>query len=100
VCGGIHPKALERIEIQILNIKRGWFKNNLKLVVMLETVGILAIAPIRGTAGGFHICDIPGFWTQRAEKSCGIEGSGTLFYIVGLLNDTPFLSPVVLQGQN
>jgi hypothetical protein len=58
---GIDAKGLQAVEIDILNLKRRRFHDDLVLVIVLKPVGILAISTIGWTTGGFHIGDSPWF---------------------------------------
>jgi hypothetical protein len=88
-----NAKRLQTIEIDLLNVKGGRFHDDLILIVILKPIGILSISAIGRPTGRLNIGHPPGFWTQGSEKSSRMEGSGTHFHIIGLLNHTPLICP-------
>src|SRR5215471_3150591 len=55
----------EAREVKILTFRRCRLQDHLKLIEMLQPVGVLAIAAIGRTAGRLHIGGAPGFGPQR-----------------------------------
>ena len=98
VLRGVDPEALQRIEIEVLNVHGGRLHDHLELVIMLKPVGVLAVAPVGGTARRLDIGDIPGLRTEHPKEGGRVEGSGALLDVVGLLNDTTLFGPVILKG--
>jgi hypothetical protein len=78
---------------------RRWLHYHLKLVIMLEPIGILAIATVRGPPGRLNIGDIPGLRPEHPEESGRVEGPSPLFRIVGLLNDASLSGPIALKRE-
>ncbi|MNF09476.1 hypothetical protein D3C80_2101490 [compost metagenome] len=50
------PQALQ---IQLLDIIRRWLQNDLKLMMLVQTVRVLPITSVRRTAGRLHVSHIP-----------------------------------------
>src|SRR5207302_6169755 len=50
VAGQVEAERAQRIEIELLYVERRRFQNDLKLIVLAEAEGVIAVAPIRGTA--------------------------------------------------
>ena len=67
---------------------------------MLEPVGIFTIAPVSGASGWLDVRHVPRFRPENTEKSSGIERAGTLFRIIGLLDDAALFCPLALQGED
>ena len=55
----IDADRLQRAEIEVLQVRRRGFQDRLVLVIMLQPVGVLAIAPILGTPAGLDIGRAP-----------------------------------------
>ena len=62
----IDANCLKRAKIKRLKVGWARFDHDLILIVMLQAVRVLAVAPIRGAARGLHICRCPGFRAKRA----------------------------------
>src|SRR5207244_5980953 len=43
---------------------------------------------------------LPGLRTQRPQKRGRVEGSGSHFQIVGLMNDAALVSPIAVEGED
>ena len=65
--------------------------------MLVEAVGIVAVAAIGGAAAGLHVGDAIGFGPEHAQESFRAHGAGADFDIVGLLNDAAALGPVFFQ---
>ncbi len=94
------PKALQRIEVEVEDVQRRRLHDHLELVVMLQPVGVLAVAAVGRAAGRLHVGDVPRLGAEDAQEGGGIEGAGPLLGIIGLLDHAPLLGPVALQGEN
>jgi len=91
------PKVLR---LSRLYIHGRWLEYYLILVVVLEAVGILAVASVRGPARGFYIGDIVRFGTKTSEQGGWVESAGAYFDIIRLLNDTTVIVPIFFNSQN
>ncbi len=100
VQGHINADGLKGAKIEILQIWRAGFDQNLVLVVMLQPVRVLAIAPIRGAARGLHIGRGPRLRAQAAQCGARMEGACAHFHIVGLQNRAALGRPIGLQSQD
>ena len=92
-----HPQANEILVLHVLG--RG-LQDHLELVVVLEPVGVLAVAPVAGPAGGLHVGRAPGLRAQAAERRRGMEGAGAHLHVVGLEDDAAPLGPIGLQAKD
>ena len=91
---------LQRIEVEILDVGRRRLQDHLELVVVLQPVGVLAVAAVFGPARGLHIGGVPGLGPERAQRGGRMEGARPHFHVVGLQNDAPPVRPIALQGQD
>ena len=97
---GINAELTQGVEIQFLNIIGGRLQNHLKLVVVLQAVGIFTVAAVCRTAAGLHIGAVPAFGANGAQESCRVEGSRTYLHVQRLKDDAVVLCPKLLQRQN
>ena len=58
----VDTQFAQRIEVEVLNI--GWrrFEGNLELIVVLQAVGVVAIAAVFGAAAGLNVSGKPRLW--------------------------------------
>jgi hypothetical protein len=84
------PKALQ---INILDVDGRRFEDDLKLRVLVEAVGILAIAAVGGPTAGLHIANAVSVRPEDAEKRFRMHSARANFHIVRLLQDATLLHP-------
>ena len=97
---GIDTEASQGVQVELQDVRWGGLHDHLELIIVLEPVGVFAVAAVGGAAGGFHIGHVPRFGAKNPEKGGGIEGAGPLFGVIGLLDDASLLGPVSLQGED
>ncbi|MNQ98991.1 hypothetical protein D3C85_1147110 [compost metagenome] len=59
----VYPKCLQAVQIDLLDIVRGWLNNDLKLMMLIQPVRVLPIPSIRRSPGWLHISHLPRLWT-------------------------------------
>ncbi|RWX43299.1 hypothetical protein H206_02897 [Candidatus Electrothrix aarhusensis] len=96
----VEAESFQTLQVHLLHIARRGFDHHLVLIIMLEAVGIFAVAPVSGAAGGLHIGGLPGFRPQGLEQSGRVKGSGTDFHVIGLHNNATGRGPVAIQGRD
>jgi hypothetical protein len=96
----IDAEAAQRVEIELEDVLRRGLHDHLELVVVLQAIGILAVAAVGGAAGGFDVGDVPGLGAEHPQEGGGVEGAGPLLHVVGLLDDAALFGPIVLQGKD
>src|SRR5512144_163047 len=57
---GIDADGTEALKIEILDVGRRWLQGHLELVILLEPVRVLAVAPVLGSPRWLHIGRAPG----------------------------------------
>ena len=97
---GVDPEALEGVEIELLDVQRRRLQEDLILIVVLQAVGVFAVATVRGPPGRFHIGNLPGFRSQGPQKGGRVEGSGAHLDVVGLLDHASLRGPVPFEGED
>ena len=83
-----------------MDIDWWWLQNHLKLQMLEQTIGVLAITAIGGTPRRLCVTDAVRFGTEHAQESLGRHSSGAHFDVVGLLQDAALFRPVSLQPED
>ncbi|MNN44140.1 hypothetical protein D3C81_1584180 [compost metagenome] len=97
---GVDADGGQRAEIQLLQVVRVRLQDDLILVIVLQPVGVLAIAAVARTARGLNIGGLPRLGTERAQHSRRVQGAGADLDVVGLQNSAALVAPVFVQGQD
>jgi hypothetical protein len=94
---GVDAETLQAVYINVLNVPGGGFHDDLELVVMLQTVGVFPVAPVRRPPGRLDVRGVPGFRPEAAKERGGMELARPDLHIVGLLDDAAPVSPEFLK---
>ncbi len=97
---GVEADRLERAEIQLLQVVRVGFQDDLVLVIVLQTVGVFAIAAIDRAARGLDVGGLPRLFAEGAQDRRRVQCACANFNIVRLQNDAALFGPVMMQGQD
>ena len=97
---GIDADHLERFEIEILNVGRRRLQDDLKLIVVLQSVRVLAVAAILRPARRLHIGGVPRFRSERTQCRRRMKSPRSHFHVVRLQNDATPIRPILLQGED
>ena len=98
--GHVDADGFERAEIKLLKVLWRRLDDHLILVIVLQAVGIFAVAAVGGAARGLHIGGRPGLRPQRAQGGGGVEGARAHFHVIGLEDGAALPGPVFLQAQD
>jgi hypothetical protein len=98
--GRVDADTFQRIQVKLLDVRWVRLHHHLKLVVMLQAVGVFAVAAIGRSTRWLHIGGIPGFGTECAQEGGGVKGAGAHFHIVGLQYHAALLGPILLQRED
>ena len=90
----------QRLQIDFLNIIGRRFHDDLKLMVLVQTVRIIAVTSVIRTAGRFHIRHIPRLRPDGSEKRRRIHRPRPFLYIIRLLQYAAPRRPELLERQN
>ena len=96
----VQPDGGQRAEVEVLQIGGRGFDDHLKLVVMLQPVGVFAIAPIGRPARGLDIGGGPGARAQTAQGGCRVKGARAHLHVIGLQDGAAARRPIALQAQD
>src|SRR3984893_3160209 len=89
----------EALEVNVLDINRRRFEDDLKLQVLVQPVGILAAAPVGGPTDRLRVRDAIRGRSEHAKESFGVHGPCPDFHIVRLLQHTALPPPKLRQFQ-
>jgi hypothetical protein len=98
VGGRIDSQGDEASQVEVLDVGRGGFQDHLELVMLVEPVRVLAVAPVARPPGRLHVGDPPGIRAEDAEERLGMHRPRPHLGIPGLVDETPALGPVALEG--
>ena len=96
----VDSNSLKRVEVELLGVHRRGLDEHLELIVVLQAVGVLAVAAVSGTAARLRIAGAPSAGAERAERRGGMEGAGADLRVIGLHDDATLGAPVLLELQN
>jgi len=96
----VDAQHLQRAKVERLCVDRARLHQHLKLIVVLQPVGVVAVAAIGRTARGLDVGGVPDGVADRAQRRRRVEGSRANFHVVGLQHHTALLGPVGLQVQH
>ena len=94
------PMASRRAEVEVLEVRRARLDEHLVLVVVLEPVRVLAVAPVGGPARGLDVGRGPGARAQRPQRRGRVEGARAHLHVVGLQDRAALRGPVGLEAQD
>ena len=96
----INPDHAEAVEIELLDIGRARLQDYLILVIMLEPVGIFAVAPVCRPPARLDEGGVPRFGAQRAQGGGGMEGARPHPHIVRLEDQAALRTPEIVQRED
>src|SRR6185436_19697696 len=84
VLGRIDAEIAQRFEVALLDVVGRGLENHLVLVVVLQPVRVVAVAPVLRPARRLHVGRVPRLGADRAQEGRGVEGAGADFHVVRL----------------
>ena len=96
----VDAERRQAAEIEILDVRRRRLQDHLELVVVLQPVGVLAVAAVGRPARRLDIGGVPGLGPERAQGGRRVEGAGAHLHVVGLQDHAALLRPIALQAQD
>ncbi len=97
---GVQADGGQRTQVELLGVDRRGLNEYLELIVVLHTVGVLAVTAVGGTAARLRIAGAPPAGPSERSSGCSMEGTGTDLGVIRLHNDTALFSPVLLETQD
>src|SRR5216684_4104712 len=87
-------------QVNVLNIDRRGLEDYLKLGMLIQPVGVLAVAAVGGPTTGLNISDAISVRAEHAQESFRVHCACAYFDVVRLLQDATLLHPKVRELQN
>ena len=100
VLAGVNAEGFQRAEVKFLGVAPVGFDDDLILGVLVNAVGVLAVTPVVGADGGFHVGHVPGFGAEGAQKSGRVHRPRADFGVIGLPDQASLFVPVGLQFED
>ena len=98
--GEVDADRGEAAEIELLQVGRARLQDHLILVIMLEPVGVLAVAAVGRAAAGLDEGGVPRLGPERAQRRRGVEGARAHLHVVGLEDQAALLAPIIVERQD
>ena len=92
--------AARLLQVEILNVDWSRFKYHLKLQVLVEAIGIFAVAAVGGPTTRLHVRDAIRSRAENAKECFRVHRAGADFDIVGLLKHAALLHPEMRELQD
>ena len=91
----VDADGFEAAQVQILNVGGRGLQDDLILKVLVEAIGIFAVATVGGPTRRLHVGDAIGRGTEHAEEGFRMHRAGADFGVVRLLEDAALMVPVM-----
>jgi hypothetical protein len=95
----IDAQRFERAQVQALDVGRRGLEYDLILVIVLQAIGIFAVAAVFRPARGLHVSGMPGLGAYRTQERRGVERTGTDLHVVRLQQRAAEAVPVLVEVQ-
>ena len=93
----IDAEGGQRVEVEVEDVLRGRLEDHLILVVVLEAVGVLAVASVGRPDARLDVRGAPRLRSEAAEERGRIRRSGAELRVVRLEDHAALVGPVALQ---
>ncbi len=97
VLARVDAEGLERFEVEFLRVTRVGLEDDLKLVVHLEAVGVLAVAPVIGADRRLDVRHVPRLGSEHAQEGGRVHRPCADLGVVGLPDQASVFGPEVLE---
>src|SRR5207248_9836387 len=97
---GVDTQRAEAFQVELLHIHRRGLENDLKLRVLIEPIGILAIPTVGGPTTGLHESDTIVLRAEDTKERFRMHGAGSDLHVVRLLKNTALFHPKPREFQN
>ena len=96
----VDAEGAQRAEVEVHDVRGRGLEHDLILMVLVQAVGIFAVAGILRTARGLNVRGAPRFGTERAQERGGVRRTGTHLQVNRLQERTALAIPIFLQAQD
>ena len=88
---------LQRLDVQLLEVERRRFEDDLELIVVLQAHGVFAVTTVTRTAAWLHVGGVPALGTDCPQEGGGVKGARAHFHVERLDDDAALFCPEMLQ---
>src|SRR5882672_1226221 len=96
----LDANSTEALEVEVLDVYGRRLEDHLKLRMLVEAIGIFAVAAVGGPTTRLHVADAIGVEAKDTEKGFRMHRAGADFDIVRLLEDAALLYPKLGELQD
>jgi len=96
----IEAERFERTEVEIEDVRRRGLQHDLILMMLVQAVGVVAVAAILRATRGLHVGRAPWLGAECAQEGGGVRGAGAHFEVDRLQERAALLAPIVLQAED
>src|SRR5580704_9785502 len=96
----VNADGSETAEVLIDDIGGRGLEDDLQLRVLVEAIGIVAIAAVGWPSAGLDVGDAVRLGSKNAQKSLGAHGAGADFDVIRLLNDAAAFGPILFEVED
>src|SRR5262249_42317453 len=93
----IDAERAQRVYIELLDVVRRGFQDHLVLIVVLQPIGVVAVATVLRTARRLDVGRLPRFGADRTQERRGVERARAHLHVVRLQQHAALLAPVSLE---
>ena len=97
---GVDAQFAQGVEIEVLDIGGSGFEGDLELVIVLQAVGVVAVAAVFGAAAGLDVGGKPRLGAERAQAGGRVGSTGADFHVERLDDGAAFVCPECLQFED
>src|SRR5208283_1884258 len=92
----INADMCHTLKVQILAFQRRGLKHHLILVILLQSVRVISVAPVSRTPAWLNIRCSPRFGAQHSEKCCSMKSACPYFGVIRLKKNTTLFGPEII----
>ena len=96
----VDADGFQAVQIEIDRVARIGLEDDLKLIVLLHAMRVLAEAAVVGADAGFHVGYFPRFRAKDAQDGGRVHGSRAHLNIVRLPDEAALVLPVFQQAHD
>ena len=96
----IDADRLQALQVLPLSVCRRRLEDHLQLKMLVEAVGIVAVAPVGGSPRRLNVGHRPWLRPEDAKEGLGMHRPGPHFDVERLLDQTPPLGPELLKHED
>ncbi len=100
VLAEVDADRFEAAHVLVDHVGGRGLQDHLKLHVLVEAVGVVAVTSVGGTAAGLHVGGAVRLRPERAQEGFGAGCARADFDVVRLLDDAAAVAPIALEVEN